>query len=59
MGTIKIELALALYYGSQSYNLEACKTICEYAGMAEEWEKATLENLEDLMEKALEKLNEN
>ena len=56
---IKIELALALYYGGQSYNLEACKTICEHAGMTEDWKNATMENLEGLIEKALEKLNEN
>lgn len=58
MGTDK-NIAVARYYGGDIYDLEVCKTICEHAGMTEDWKNATMENLEGLVEKALEKLNEN
>lgn len=52
-------IAIARYYAGEIYDLEVCKAICEHAGMMEDWDKATMENLEELVEKALEKLNEN
>lgn len=52
-------IAVARYYAGDIYDLEVCKAICEHAGMTEDWKNATMENLEGLVEKALEKLNEN
>lgn len=53
------DIAVARYYAGDTHDLEVCKAICEHAGMKEDWKNATMENLEGLVEKALEKLNEN
>lgn len=53
-----LKVAITRYY-HEHYDLEVCRTICEHAGMAAELEAATAENYEDVVLKALEKLNEN